>query len=243
MAIARALGRNPGLLQGGITLQATGPLASGAGSLAFDGATGFVVAVHPEPNLQPPFTFEVWCNAAAYQGAALGFQSWPSLISPGPFWGHLVYMVSSNLLAIGVNGSSPGAVLGMPLSLNTWHHFVGTYAGVGGALSVYLDGQFGGPFTSAGSPQQYLGHWHIGANYTLYWYAQTGPWFKGSLAHVAVYPTVLSATRIAAHFAAASATQPGVYESTVLADHPLHYWPLTTVEGQWTPDLVLRRAV
>ncbi len=63
-----------------------------------------------------------------------------------------------------------------------------------------------------------------------------GYFFPGALAHVAIYPKALSASRIAAHYAAAS-TVTG-YESAVEADSPSSYYPLNEASGTTTNDLV-----
>ena len=81
-------------------------------------------------------------------------------------------------------------------------------------MALYVDGQLIGT-NSSSSAQAYSGYWRVGGDNLNGW--NLDPWgsdsqgttqphsyyFNGTIADVAVYPTALSATQVAAHYAAA----------------------------------------
>ena len=82
-----------------------------------------------------------------------------------------------------------------------------------GSLALYVDGQLIGTNTTS-TAQPYSGYWRVGGDNLNGW--NLDPWgsnsqgttqphsyyFNGTIADVAVYPTALSASQVAAHYAA-----------------------------------------
>jgi hypothetical protein len=83
---------------------------------------------------------------------------------------------------------------------DTWHHVVGTQGS--GGMRLYVDGVLQGQNTTTVN-QTYDGYWRIGGDSLDSWPNQpTSRFFSGSIDEVAVYPAVLSAAAVTAHYAA-----------------------------------------
>jgi hypothetical protein len=97
-----------------------------------------------------------------------------------------------------IGGWHNGNIPGTTTTHNAWHHVV--YTRTGGNINLYLDGVF---VSSAANTQGMSANADIivGANLT-------DLWFAGQVDEVAYYNSALSAGRVAAHYAAAQATNP-----------------------------------
>lgn len=111
--------------------------------------------------------------------------------------GRVVYM----------GGTSTSKLLVSPTALNngTWHHLVVTSVPSGNneAAAMYVDGVLVASGTTTKASLVYTGWWRVGFGKvpTGTGYPSTGN-FTGSVDDVAIYRTQLSATRVAAHYAA-----------------------------------------
>src|SRR6185312_2414772 len=75
-----------------------------------------------------------------------------------------------------------------------WHHVAASLGANG--MALYVDGKLVGSRTDTTSAQAYNGYWRIGTDNT---WSGTGT-FNGRVDEVAVYPTVLAADRVNAHY-------------------------------------------
>jgi len=111
--------------------------------------------------------------------------------------GRVVYM----------GGASTTKLLLSPTALNngTWHHLLVTVvlAGSNETTAMYVDGVLVASGNTSKAATVYSGWWRVGFGKvpTGTGYPATGN-FTGSVDDVAVYATALSATRVAAHYAA-----------------------------------------
>jgi Concanavalin A-like lectin/glucanases superfamily len=200
-----------GIYEPGTTLGAGGPI-TGQNATAFDGRSGLVTSAHAMNNLQT-FSIEFWFKSTTNTGGKLvGFGSQQTGTS-GNYDRH-IYMMNDGQLVFGV---WPGSVqtIETPSVYNDgqWHYVVATLSPAAG-MALYVDTELVGTNTTT-SAQVYTGYWRVGGDNLNGW--NLDPWgrnsqgttqpasyyFNGSVADVAVYPSALPATRVAAHYAAA----------------------------------------
>lgn len=134
------------------------------------------------------FSVEIWYKSTAtVRGDIFNFKN---AIDFGIF--------ANNAGAGSIGGWHNGGIPGTMTTHNAWHHVV--YTRTGGNLNLYLDGAFVGAQADA-QGMSANADIIIGANLAT-------TWFTGQVDEVAYYGTALSAARVAAHYAAASATNP-----------------------------------
>ncbi len=175
---------------GGPTYHATGPGTGGFGITFVAASSQYFEIVDPGSSpldVANVFSLEMWYKRSATQGT---FQ-W--LLSKGNS-AYAMYVDDSNV----VTAQSPaqGEIIHANAALTdtaSWHHIVCTYNA--GTKKLYIDGADVG--TGGGTPTCV----DNGASFDI---GATGAtnFINGSMAHVAVYSTVLSAARVSAHFAA-----------------------------------------
>ena len=114
------------------------------------------------------------------------------------------------------NGTSPAITLWAPIvdPAGTWTHLALTYDGT--TATIYTNGVAAMSAVPTGYVPNVDGPFTVGVRSDL---AYEWP---GNVAEAAMYPSALSASRVAAHYAAAT-TAPATYPATVLADTPLLY--------------------
>lgn len=158
--------------------------------------------------LSDPTTFsvELWFKTTSTAGGKLvGFENTRNQISP--FYDREVVLRTDGRLTY-VGGASTSKVVVSPTALNDgkWHHLVVTSVPAGGSnltASMYVDGALAATGTTIKASSVYTGWWRIG-----YGQIPAGTAFPvtgnltGSVDDVAIYTTSLSATRVAAHYAA-----------------------------------------
>jgi hypothetical protein len=110
-----------------------------------------------------------------------------------------IYMTNAGKLVFGAWTGSPTTITSTAsYNNNAWHHAVGTLSGAG--MVLYVDGArvASSPNTAA---QAYNGFWRIGGDSLVNWPSRpTSDYFKGTIDEAAVYPTALTASRVAQHF-------------------------------------------
>lgn len=111
----------------------------------------------------------------------------------GPFHNEL----GSGIYAL--NFGSGAVVPAAPPTAQRWHHFAFTYANGAGTFSYYVDGTLQGSGAS-GVVANFSSHLTVGRRNAA------GSQWVGALAEFAIYPSVLSSARVAAHAAALSST-------------------------------------
>jgi hypothetical protein len=151
------------------------------------------------------FSLELWFMTTTTTGGKLiGFESTTGATSP-TFDRH-VYLRNNGRIVYGGWGTPTRLTTpnGVAYNDGVWHHLVVTATGTGGTQTsaIYVDGVLRVSGTTTAT-----------TNYTGFWRAGSGSLgtggtypssvaFEGSIDHVAVYTTVLSAARVAAHYAA-----------------------------------------
>lgn len=187
-----AVGSGVGTVHGGVTFGEAGVVASDPSQTAalFDGSTGYV-----STNYQPTFdaiTVEVWAK-----GLYADFGENTRVLAAGGAGGSGFDFYADNNSGIyleqGGTSYKPGWG-NVPFDGN-WHHFALTWDG--STVVSYTDGVQTGSAAAAHGPITCTNPLSIGA------YSPGGDFFPGDIAHVAVYPTALSAARIQAHYDAA----------------------------------------
>lgn len=177
-----------------------GPFTSdGSTAVGFDGATGGAI-VPSSTTLQMNWvTIELWINKRAHSD--YGFYVVKNVVGGGGAstgWFELLNNHNNGRLEFRVTGDvDPVLVSTATLDLNRWYYVVATYDGV--VAKLYIDGKLDSTLAAVVSPAQNSDPLYIGRR-------ADGFFTNAQLAEVAIYPTALSADRIAAHWQAASAT-------------------------------------
>jgi hypothetical protein len=201
------------------------------------GAISAQVNYNPTLSNKPPFTVEAWLNSGAptVEAAAL------SCLDPNsPRSGWVLYMDADaagvyNFRTFDKNGTAAsdgtaGVDSSVAVSAGTWHYVVavvntngnptpnssGVYPSNSITVDLYVDGVLTGTSATNGAAGDYAmndsGPFSLGAR------GDSSFFFTGSLDEVAYYPVALSASTIAAHYAAGTSASPAQpYYKTVLA--------------------------
>jgi uncharacterized protein YceK len=189
---------NNGQYDGIVMLGQPGPLAAdGSTAVGLDGATGGM-SVPSSASLQMNWvTIELWINKRAHSD--YGFYVVKNVVGGGGAstgWFELLNNHNNGRLEFRVTGDvDPVLVSTATLDLNRWYYVVATYDGV--VAKLYIDGKLDGSLPAVVSPVQNADPIYIGRRVD-------GFFSNALLAEVAIYPTALSAERIAAHWKAAS---------------------------------------
>jgi len=205
-----------GTYAGGVTQGAAGPL-TGSTATSFDGQSGNVYSQTQTAGSQD-FSVEGWFETTTNTGGKIvGFGNSQTGMSSN--YDRQVYMMNDGQLVFGIwNGATETIESSNTYNDGQWHYFVATYnsSASGQNMALYVDGLLVGTASSS-SAQVYNGYWRVGGDNLNGW--NLDPWgsnsqgttepnsyyFEGTIADVAVYPTVLSAAQVQAHFAAALA--------------------------------------
>jgi parallel beta-helix repeat protein len=143
------------------------------------------------------FSVEAWIKATAGSGDGTAV----SLAASGISAARTIYVTGAGRI-IGMadhSGSWPTYSVTSPqLDTTTWHHVV--FTSQGNTLTLFVDGKSVASASPTGVQSGYTGNARVG------WTSSTWmPHFKGSIDEVALYPTALSPSQVAVHFAAGSA--------------------------------------
>ena len=204
-----------GTYQGGVTLGVAGPTSCGTAA-GFDGSTGYVSNANIVTS-PATFSLEVWFNTTTSNGGLLaGFGS--AVTGASGNYDRHIYMNNAGQIYFGVAANQTVHTTAAYNDGN-WHQAVATIGPAG--MMLYIDGALAASSASPTvSSQTYSGSWRVGYDSLGGWSsAPHSNFFAGSLAEVSVYGTQLSATRVAAHYAAASGvvTLPGAPAITAVS--------------------------
>ena len=191
-----------GTYQGGVTLGVAGPTNCGTAA-SFDGSTGYVSNANIVTS-PATFSLEVWFNTTTTNGGMLaGFGS--AVTGASGNYDRHIYMNNTGQIYFGVS-SNQTVHTTAAYNDGNWHQAVATIGPAG--MMLYIDGTLAASSASpTASSQTYSGSWRVGYDSLGGWSsAAHSNYFAGSLAEVSVYGTQLSATRVAAHYAAAAVT-------------------------------------
>lgn len=175
------------------------PRDTSAGSTTFDGSTDYVTMPDAWTNPQT-FTTEVWFRTTSAQGVLVGFSnSLLGLVSLN--YDRHVYLASTGQLVFGVGSGNTTIVSPGTYTDGSWHQAVATLGSTG--MRLYVDGALVASNTAVTAAQSYTGYWRFAAGPLTGWSpASGGSYFRGQLAWGAAYPTTLSASDVAVHYAA-----------------------------------------
>ncbi len=147
------------------------------------------------------FTVETWVKTNTTKGGSIISFANPLNGSSGRY-DRVVYMDNSGRIWFGVNNGSYQSV-NSPQSYNNnqWHLVTASMGPAG--MRLYVDGNQVGLRADVTSGIGFLGDWQLGtASLTGRTAAPASNSLLGSIDEVAIYPAALSATRVAAHYAA-----------------------------------------
>ncbi|HXP20741.1 MAG TPA: LamG-like jellyroll fold domain-containing protein [Streptosporangiaceae bacterium] len=201
-----------GIYESGTTQGVAGPITGDpTTATSFNGVNGLVAAAKAVSAPQN-FSIEGWFKTTTNTGGKLiGFGS--SQTGMSTTYDRSIYLMNDGQLVFGVY-SAGVQTIESPRIYNDgrWHYVVATIGS--GGMALYVDGHLIGtnPATTA---QNYSGYWRVGGDnlkgaWNLdYWKTNSqgttepyGYYVNGTIADVAVYPTVLTAAQVAAHYAA-----------------------------------------
>jgi len=201
--LADAAGTNPGSAKGGLTLGVAGALGSDPDTAVGLGSNSAYVSVGNAANLNfvADFSVEAWAKptvvngtsgAVVHKGGPSGYSVWQYrlALTSAKQWRGTVFVGNSAITV-----TAPGS------ATTAWTHLVMTKAGT--TLRLYVNGVQVASATVGGTLNTSTGILAIGRTG-----ASSADYFNGVVDEVAVYPAALSATRVAAHFSAASGPPP-----------------------------------
>ncbi|WP_295817683.1 PKD domain-containing protein [uncultured Microbacterium sp.] len=227
-ALTDAAGGGPvGALSGTVT-RAVGGITPSSSATTFNGSTALGVAQEAWDAPQA-FSAELWVKTTSTKGGKLiGFGNTSSGLSSS--YDRHVVMQSNGRVNFGTyNGTQNTITSTNAYNDGQWHHIVASQGADG--MKLWIDTQLvaSSPVTTA---QVYRGFWRIGGDKT--WGNTSSNYIAGTLDEVAVYPSVLSESRVRAHFAAAGrvpSERAPVPSFTVASTYLT-----TTVDGSATTD-------
>jgi PKD repeat protein len=149
------------------------------------------------------FTVETWVRTNTTRGGSIIAFGNPLNGASGRY-DRVVYMDNSGRIWFGVNNGSNQSV-SSPLAYNNnqWHLVTASLGAAG--MRLYVDGVQVGARADVTSGYAFLGDWQVGtATLSGRTSQPSSNSLFGSLDEVAIYPTALPASRVAAHYAARS---------------------------------------
>jgi signal peptidase I len=215
----------------GVTYRVAGPQCAPSvrSAITLDGTAG---QVWSNQQMAGPQTFSVqaWFTTTTTRGGKLvGFGNGAAGAASSQYDRH-VYMTNAGKLVFGVyNGTHVTITTAASYNDGRWHQVIATFSG-GTGMRLYVDGALAGT-AGATAAENTTGYWRVGYDsLDAGWAgAPASGWFAGSLAHVAVSPSVLSAAEVAGQYGAGPltcSTQTG--PSGAAAPR---YWPLQEAGG------------
>ncbi len=207
-------------------LNLPGPF-SGSVAVGLDGTASYVSTPWVDGLNTTNFSVELWANAAVVPNFAY-LASSVHLTSPRSGWylaqdnGNTFFLGSSYVFRMfNTNASNPSITLSTPVpAVGTWVQLTLTYDGT--TATLYTNGVVAdsGIVVTNGAGLGYVPN--TDAPFTVGCRSSLNFFWPGKAAEAAVYGSALSASRVSAHYTAAT-TAPATYAATVLADAPLLY--------------------
>jgi len=214
-----------------VTFGAAGPIPGQGTAASFTGAVISTPGPTPPPGFPPfpptitsdsvaatagdaiplsSYTLEAWVRTTSTSGGAVLSDSLYTPTPDGrqsPTMDRLLYFANDGTVHFGMFSNNANQSIGSttPYNDGTWHLLTAT-AGPSGAL-LYVDGAQVAANAALRDGAVFFGHWRLGGDSFLGWpNPPTSGYLAGSIANVAVYPSVLSTPKIQAHFQAAGGT-------------------------------------
>ena len=213
------------MLVRGVTLSyaKSGPLTGGTG-IGMSGTSAYAADVTAVPGpATTSFTEMIWFKTTS-AGSLIGFTNTPISSGAGE-WDKMLWVDNGGHVVFAVY---PGSTVELTSSAATyldghWHLAVGSLNTSTG-MSLSVDG--GTPVTnSTKSAQSYSGYWHVGwDNEGIGWSdPPTNPFFNGTLADAAIFPSALTTGQVATLYGSGSQS---AWASTVASDGATNSWTL-----------------
>ena len=190
----------------GVTRGVAGPVSGETGS-TFDGASDGTSATRtavPGPDV---LTLSAWVKTTTTRGGKIvGFGNAQTGTSTN--YDRHLYLDNTGRVWFGVyNGTTSTLQSANPINDGQWHQVVATLGPSG--MALYVDGQQVGSRSDVTQGQAYNGYWRIGGDQLNGWPSQPSSNFlAGSIADVAIFPTVLTGATIANEYTVAATNQP-----------------------------------
>lgn len=182
---------NDGTYAGSVKLGQPGAMAGDKSTaVEFDGHTAGA-NVPSSPSLKvTQITIELWIKKISESGYGIyAAKDYFELLN-NSYTGRLEFRLTAS--------SDPALVSTTTLALNTWYYVVATYDG--SVASLYVNGQLDGSHPAVATLAPIDGPLSIGRRFD-------GFFNNAVLQEVAIYPTALSAERVAAHWRVATANR------------------------------------
>lgn len=177
-----------GTYVGGPTLGASSPITDDGTAVSFDGANDYVVVTN-FPDLSV-LTLEAWINPSAVATDQMFFGNESTTAN------YFRLLNSRLFLSLVINGAQQTLSATPVLQNGQWYHAVATYDGT--TMRLYLNGVEVASAVHSGSLD-----WSPGSTLHLgRWIVADPRYFAGSMDEFAIYDSVLTATRVSAHYAA-----------------------------------------
>lgn len=195
---------NPGTYQGTVTLGEPG-IGDGETAVLLNGSTGYVSTTTEiaSPGPVGPFTLEAWFKvASAYASGGGIMQFGSSQTGSSTNSDRKIYMTDTGTLYFGIY---PGSFV----TINTttayndgnWHYVVAIVA-ANNNMSLWVDGVEQASNANTGAPYACAGWWRVGYTDGGWPGTYSSDFLAGTVAKAAIYPSALTATQIANHYAA-----------------------------------------
>ena len=208
-----------GTISGGVTLGQTSPLTDGNPAMRFDGILGTKISIATPLTLPAACSLESWIKTTSatdqlpvFADDGAGATVFFGLKAGKPFFFH---------------GGTPNSATGGPiLTDGVWHHLVVTNDAT--TTRFYVDGV--SVYTTAQTHSSATLGWNIAC-----WITFNNIW-DGFLDEIAVYPSVLTASQIGAHYLLGVSTNR--YVQQVVGDGAVAYWRLGETSGTTAVDSI-----
>ncbi|MGY1670792.1 LamG-like jellyroll fold domain-containing protein, partial [Geodermatophilus sp. SYSU D00710] len=182
----------------GVSRNQVGAIAGDADlAYRFNGTSSGTIGTQSATAGPQVFTVEAWFQTTTTRGGSIvGFGSSRTGLS-GTSDRH-VYMDAQGRVSFGVfNTARQTITTSGAYNDGRWHHVAGALSHAG--MALYVDGQLVGTRADVVRADPFTGYWRVGGDRS---WATGLDWFAGQIDEVAVYPTALSAERVAAHVSA-----------------------------------------
>ncbi|MGY1807632.1 LamG-like jellyroll fold domain-containing protein [Blastococcus sp. SYSU D00669] len=188
----------------GVTYGAPGPRCGAGenGAVTLDGSSGQVWTGRSYANPQT-FSVQIWFSTTTTRGGKLiGFGTGTGGAVSSNYDRH-VYMTDDGRLVFGVyNGGYSTATTTSAYNDGRWHLATATFSGSAG-MTLYVDGVQAARNAAGTVAENTTGYWRIGHDNLNGWPTRpSSDWFAGSLAHAAVWTSVLSAAQVTDQYGA-----------------------------------------
>jgi len=190
----------------GITRGATG-IVPGDLASTFSGTSagsGGTTVAAPAPNT---FTTEAWIRTTSTAGGKIvGYGSTSTGLS-GSYDRHL-YLDNAGHVIFGVRGATSATLVSADrFNDGQWHQVAASLGSNG--MRLYVDGNVVGSRTDVTAGQAFSGFWRVGGDNLSGWANRpTSNFLSGTIADVAVYPTVLIRQQVVNHLVASGRPSP-----------------------------------